>query len=168
MTFGYSMVNRPARIHSLNSNQLSKNKEIEAEQRFESTLSPQQLQVLEEENNSMLEGFERTLDQIKYTPPAQEPRYKVKWIRLTFCVCRGTEKALLEISALQTELMTQLSSQASLTDRLYDDALETTDSVEKGNKQLVRARKRHKSTTKFVLVFLLVMTLLLLFLDAWY
>ena len=81
---------------------------------------------------------------------------------------RGTEKALLEISALQNELMTQLTSQASLTDKLYDDALETTDSVEKGNKQLVRARERHKSTTRFVLVFLLVMTMLLLFLDAWY
>jgi len=42
-------------------------KEIEAERQLESTLSEQQLQVLEQENNSMLEGFERTLDQIKYS-----------------------------------------------------------------------------------------------------
>jgi len=89
-------------------------------------------------------------------------------IQLKLTINRGTEKALLEISALQNELMTQLSSQANLTDQLYDDALETTDSVEKGNKQLIRARKRHQSSTKFVLVFLLVMTLLLLFLDNWY
>jgi syntaxin 18 len=81
---------------------------------------------------------------------------------------RGTEKALLEISALQNELMAHLTTQELLTDRLYDDALATTDSVEKGNKQLIRAKQRHKSTTKFVLFFLLVMTLLLLFLDAWY
>jgi syntaxin 18 len=81
---------------------------------------------------------------------------------------RGAEKALVEISALQNELMTQLTSQAYITDRLYDDALDTTESVEKGNKQLVRAKKRHKSTTQFVMVFLLVMTLLLLFLDSWY
>jgi len=81
---------------------------------------------------------------------------------------RGTEKTLLEISALQNELMVQLTSQASLTDRLYDDAIEMTDSVEKGNKQLIRARKRHKSATRYILVFLLVMSLLLLFLDAWY
>ena len=74
----------------------------------------------------------------------------------------------MEISELQNELLTQLTSQASLTDRLYDDALETTESVDKGNKQLIRARERHKSTTKFVIVFLLVMTLLLLFLDYWY
>jgi len=45
--------------------QTSRNKEIEAEQQFESTLSQQQLQLLEEENNSLLEGFEKTLDQIK-------------------------------------------------------------------------------------------------------
>jgi syntaxin 18 len=64
--------------------------------------------------------------------------------------------------------MTQLSSQASVTDQLYDDALATTESVEKGNKQLIRAKKRHKSTIKFVFVFLMTMTLLLLFLDSWY
>ena len=75
---------------------------------------------------------------------------------------------MLEISALQNELVSQITSQAALTDRLYDDALATTDSVEKGNKQLIRARKRHKSTTKFVMVFLLIMTLLLLFLDFRY
>jgi hypothetical protein len=40
-------------------------KEIEAERQLESTLSEQQLQVLEQENNSMLEGFEGTLDQIQ-------------------------------------------------------------------------------------------------------
>jgi len=44
-------------------------REVEAERQLESTLSEQQLQVLELENNSMLEGFERTLDQIKYTCP---------------------------------------------------------------------------------------------------
>lgn len=87
---------------------------------------------------------------------------------MTLTFCRGTEKTLLEISALQNELMVQLTSQASLTDRLYDDAIEMTDSVEKGNKQLIRARKRHKSTTRYILVFLLIMSLLLLLLDAWY
>jgi hypothetical protein len=45
--------------------QSSRKKEVEAEEKFESTLSQEQLQVLEEENNSLLEGFERTLDQIK-------------------------------------------------------------------------------------------------------
>jgi hypothetical protein len=40
-------------------------KEVEAEERFEATLSQEQLQQLEQENNSLLEGFEKTLDQIK-------------------------------------------------------------------------------------------------------
>jgi syntaxin 18 len=151
-------VNRPTRLKLNNNVQSSRKKEAEAEEKFESTLSQEQLQALEEENNSLLEGFERTLDQIKYIPPTLQ----------TSLMNRGTEKALLEISALQNELMAHLTTQELLTDRLYDDALATTDSVEKGNKQLVRAKQRHKSTTKFVLVFLLVMTLLLLFLDAWY
>jgi hypothetical protein len=41
-------------------------KEIKAEQQFKFTLSQVQLQVLEIKNHSMLEGFEKKLDQIKY------------------------------------------------------------------------------------------------------
>jgi len=52
-----------------NNVQMSRKKEVEAEEKFESTLSQEQLQALEEENTSMLEGFERTLDQIKYDRP---------------------------------------------------------------------------------------------------
>lgn len=62
------MVNRPPRLKSMGVTQTSRNKEAEEEKRFEASLSQEQLQVLEEENNSMLEGFERTLDQIKYHP----------------------------------------------------------------------------------------------------
>jgi len=40
----------------------------EKEEEFEATLSKEQLQVLEQENNSLLEGFEQMLDQIKYGP----------------------------------------------------------------------------------------------------
>ena len=74
----------------------------------------------------------------------------------------------MEISALQNELIAQLNNQAAITDQLYEDALESTQSVARGNTQLIRARKRHKSTTQFVLIFLIMMTLILLILDAWY
>jgi syntaxin 18 len=134
-------------------------KQLVEEQQFESTLTQEQLQSLEEENTSLLEGFERTLDQIKYPPRPSRP---------SSSNIRGTEKALLEISSLQSELMTHLTAQAHLTDQLYDDALETTESVAKGNQQLIRARKRMRSSTKIVLAFLLFMTLVLLLLDAWY
>ena len=43
------------------------------------------------------------------------------------------DEALSEIAALQNELMTQLASHVSLTERLHNDALKiTSDSVEKG------------------------------------
>lgn len=64
----FSIVNRPTRLKLNNNVQSSRKKEVEAEEKFESTLSQEQLQALEEENNSLLEGFERSLDQIKYIP----------------------------------------------------------------------------------------------------
>lgn len=58
-----SMAHRPPRFKQ---DKVSvRKKEIEAERQLESTLSEQQLQVLEQENNSMLEGFQGTLDQIQ-------------------------------------------------------------------------------------------------------
>lgn len=67
-----SVMNRPLRYATNTTiSQASRSKEVEAERQFESTLSEEQLQVLEEENNSLLEGFERTLDQIKYVLIAQ-------------------------------------------------------------------------------------------------
>jgi hypothetical protein len=60
------MMNRPPRYNAKAASQTSRSKEVEAERQFESTLSEEQLQVLEQENNSLLEGFEKTLDQIKY------------------------------------------------------------------------------------------------------
>ena len=61
-------MNRPVRLKTMGATQTLRSKEIEAEQQFESTLSQEQLQVLEQENNSLFEGFERTFDQIKYLP----------------------------------------------------------------------------------------------------
>lgn len=63
------MVNRPTRLTLKNAGATSvsrTSKAIQAEQQFESSLSQEQLQTLEQENNSLLEGFERTLDQIKF------------------------------------------------------------------------------------------------------
>jgi hypothetical protein len=63
------MVNRPTRLASKTNAAATPvsrtSKAMEAEQQFESSLSQEQLQALEQENNSLLEGFERTLDQIK-------------------------------------------------------------------------------------------------------
>lgn len=111
---------------------------------FEQELSKEQVQMLEKENSAMLEDLNNTLNQVK-----------------------SAEKALLEISTLQTQLTNHLAVQTVQTDKLYADAIATTDTVEKGNLQLMTARERNKSSRKFMLAFLIGASFVLLFLD-WY
>jgi syntaxin 18 len=111
---------------------------------FEQQLSNEQIQMLEKENSVMLEELNNTLNQIK-----------------------NAEKALLEISTLQTQLTNHLAAQTIQTDRLYADAIQTTEKVEQGNLQLFSARERNKSSRKFMLAFLIGASFVLLFLD-WY
>ncbi|CAO3612856.1 unnamed protein product [Cunninghamella blakesleeana] len=111
---------------------------------FEQQLSEEQVQLLEKENEAMLEEMNGTLNQVKQA-----------------------EKALLEISALQTQLTNHLAVQTMQTDRLYGDSLATNERVEQGNLQLQQARERNRGTRKFMLAFLLGASFVLLFLD-WY
>ncbi|KAI8048153.1 uncharacterized protein B0P05DRAFT_576076 [Gilbertella persicaria] len=111
---------------------------------FEQELTNEQVQMLEKENSVMLEDLNNTLNQVK-----------------------SAEKALLEISTLQTQLANHLAAQTIQTDRLYADAVATTDRVEQGNLQLITARERNKSSRKFMLAFLIGASFVLLFLD-WY
>ncbi|KAI7905262.1 uncharacterized protein BX663DRAFT_502281 [Cokeromyces recurvatus] len=110
----------------------------------EEGLSQEQLQILEKENSAMLENLNNTLNQVK-----------------------NAEKALLEISTLQSQLTNHLAAQTIQTDKLYADAITTTEKVEQGNLQLIKARERNKSSRKFILVFLISASFVLLFLD-WY
>ncbi|CAO3594083.1 unnamed protein product [Absidia cylindrospora] len=111
---------------------------------FEQQLSQEQMQQLEKENESMLEEMNTTLNQV-----------------------RQAEKALLEISTLQSQLTNHLAVQTMQTDRLYGDSLATTERVEQGNSQLMQAKERNRGTRKFMLIFLFGASLVLLFLD-WY
>ncbi|KAI9486860.1 MAG: hypothetical protein EXX96DRAFT_517182 [Benjaminiella poitrasii] len=111
---------------------------------FEEALSKEQIQMLEKENSAMLEDLNNTLNQVK-----------------------NAEKALLEISTLQTQLTNHLAAQTIQTDKLYADAIATTEKVEQGNIQLISARERNKSSRKFMLIFLIGASFVLLFLD-WY
>lgn len=111
---------------------------------FEEQLSAEQVQMLEKENSLMLEDLNNTLNQVK-----------------------TAEKALIEISTLQTQLANHLAAQTIQTDKLYADAIATTETVERGNLQLISARERNKSSRKFMLAFLIGASFVLLFLD-WY
>lgn len=75
------------------------------------------------------------------------------------------ESRLMDISALQMELVTHLTRQTELTDQLYEDAIATTSAVEKGNVQLKEAKRRAKDGRLFILIFLVGASLSLLFLH---
>ncbi|KAJ2871876.1 hypothetical protein GGH93_004468 [Coemansia aciculifera] len=105
-------------------------------------LSEQELQQLQMENKNMVEEFESALDKI-----------------------RETQRSVLEISTLQTQLATEMDAQMQQTERLYNDAVGALDAVGQGNDYLVSARKHQSSARKWVLIILFVLSLVLLFLD---
>ena len=75
------------------------------------------------------------------------------------------ESRLLDISALQMELVTHLTRQTELTNQLYEDAISTTTTMEKANVQLRDTKRRSNDSRIFVLVFLVGASLSLLFLH---
>ena len=105
-------------------------------------LTPAQVQMFEAEASSLLRTTEDQLASIKHA-----------------------EASLLEISALQSELVTHLTQQAEVTDQLYEDAITVSGRVEEGNRQLRKARERNRESRLFLLVFLIGASLTLLFLD---
>jgi syntaxin 18 len=80
---------------------------------------------------------------------------------------KQAESRLLDISALQTELVVQLVRQTEMVDTLYDEAMASQTEVEKGNEQLRKARERARSSRKWILMFILFAIFCLLFLH-WY
>ncbi|KAF2002232.1 snare protein syntaxin-like protein 18/UFE1 [Amniculicola lignicola CBS 123094] len=88
-------------------------------QGVEQQLSPEQLQLFAEENQTMLKHYEDTLDQV-----------------------RTAEKSLVEISELQTTLATNLSVQSAHIDQLVHDSYLTEENIGSGNKELKRATER--------------------------
>ncbi|KAJ2727017.1 hypothetical protein GGI07_000134 [Coemansia sp. Benny D115] len=107
-----------------------------------SHLSPQDLQALQLENRNMVQEFESALDQI-----------------------RDTQRSVLEISALQTQLANELNAQMQQTERLYNEAVGAVDAVDQGNDYLVSARKHQSTARKWVLIIFIVLSLVLMFLD---
>lgn len=83
----------------------------------------------------------------------------------TLASVQQAESRLMEISALQMELVAQLTKQTEQTDQLYEDAIATAATVEKGNAQLKEARRRARDSRKWILLFLIGASLSLLFLH---
>ncbi|KAJ2319581.1 hypothetical protein H4S02_004317 [Coemansia sp. RSA 2611] len=106
------------------------------------SLSPQQLQQLQAENETMVGEFEHMLDSV-----------------------HDTQRSVAEISALQSQLATELNAQMQQTEQLYNEAVGAVGAVEKGNDFLVAARKNQASARKWVLFVFIMLSIVLLFLD---
>lgn len=111
---------------------------------IEQQLSKEQLQMFESENSALLSHMEEQLSSVL-----------------------RAEKSLLEVSALQTELVRHLVQQTEVTERLYEEAVGSVAEVKAGNEQLKQARKRGEEGRLFLLIFLIGAAMALLFLD-WY
>lgn len=80
---------------------------------------------------------------------------------------RDTETKMVEMSALNHLMSTHVLQQAQQIEYLYNQAIEATKNVEMGNKELTQAIQRNSSSRTFLLLFLIVLTFSVLFLD-WY
>ena len=105
-------------------------------------LSASQIMQFETENATLLQNVQDTLQSVQQA-----------------------ESRLLEISALQAELVAHLTKQTEQTEQLYEDAIATAATVEKGNAQLKEARRRARDSRKWILLFLIGASLSLLFLH---
>ncbi|KAI2699584.1 hypothetical protein CBS147332_8176 [Penicillium roqueforti] len=94
--------------------------------RIEAQLSPEQLQLFAEENDSMLKHYEDTLGKVQ-----------------------NAEKSLLEISSLQETLVSHLATQEEHISQLVADVDTTHTNVGQGNRELKRATER-RSTAQAV------------------
>ncbi|KAJ5811210.1 hypothetical protein N7447_010726 [Penicillium robsamsonii] len=94
--------------------------------RIEAQLSPEQLQLFAEENDSMLRHYEDTLGKVQ-----------------------NAEKSLLEISSLQETLVSHLATQEEHISQLISDVDTTQTNVGQGNRELKRATER-RSTAQAV------------------
>jgi hypothetical protein len=92
----------------------------------ESQLSPEQLQLFESENSTLLNYYNDTLKQVTQA-----------------------EKSVLEIASLQQTLISHLNTQGEMIEQLVTDAQNTDENVRRGNKELKKASERG-STAKLV------------------
>lgn len=101
---------------------------LEAEQdaAIRAQLTPEQLQLFEEENSSLIDHYNDVLSKVTQA-----------------------EKSLLEISDLQSQLIGELTTQGDMIEQLVMDAQGTDENVRKGNRELKRASER-SSTAKGV------------------
>lgn len=115
---------------------------------IEAELSPEQLQLFAEENDSMVRYYEDTLNKVQYVSPHSFSQCKSD-TTLTKALFplrnRNAEKSLLEISSLQQTLVTHLSTQEEYVGMMVADASNTETNIGRGNKELKRASEKRSA-----------------------
>ncbi|KAK4057580.1 hypothetical protein OIO90_001225 [Microbotryomycetes sp. JL221] len=116
--------------------------------------------LLDEDNVSKLELTHEQIQQFEAEESdlLQSTRQDLKSLKLA-------ESSLLEIASLQSQLAVHLNQQAELTDKLWQEAVAVTGSVQDGNTQLKKAKERNRESRIVLLIFLLMSSATLLFLD---
>ncbi|KAG0360317.1 hypothetical protein BGZ54_009624 [Gamsiella multidivaricata] len=117
---------------------------VDEEQDFENSLTAEQRQMLQLENENIVQKLETELNQV-----------------------RQLESSMMELSSLHSTIQEHLEIQTLQTDRLHEEALTAIGHIDAGNDQLIKAGKRNSSTRKWILFFLILASFVLLFLD-WY
>ncbi|KAG9102136.1 hypothetical protein FRC06_002294 [Ceratobasidium sp. 370] len=97
----------------------------------------------------------------------QENAALLRSVEDTLASVKVAESRLLDISALQTELVAHLTRQTEVIDQLYDEAIASQGDVKRANVQLKKARENQADSRIFLIVFLLGASAALLFIH-WY
>ncbi|KAF9931876.1 hypothetical protein BGZ65_004683 [Modicella reniformis] len=103
------------------------------EQDFEMSLTAEERQVLQQENEDLVRKLETELNQV-----------------------RKLESSMMELSSLHSTIQEHLEMQTLQTDRLHEEALTAISHIDAGNEYLIKAGNRSSSTRKWILFFLIV------------
>ncbi|ORX49357.1 hypothetical protein BCR36DRAFT_353855 [Piromyces finnis] len=113
---------------------------------FEDNELSQELRMeLEEENQEMLEELESDMNQV-----------------------RQATQSINEISQLQATLSQQLQIQQNIIETLHEDSWKSVDTMKQANQKLLSAQRHFSDRRVWMLFFLIISSLILLFLDWFY
>ncbi|KAG0291808.1 hypothetical protein BGZ98_002858, partial [Dissophora globulifera] len=105
---------------------------VDEDQDFEQSLSADQREMLQMENQDIVQKLETELNQV-----------------------RQLESSMMELSSLHSMIQEHLEVQTLQTNRLHEEALTAINNIDAGNEQLIKAGKRNSSTRKWILFFLI-------------
>lgn len=135
---------KPQRLSASRSSEGSKSDHAESTQELAYTPARVQEQLLDDETQALQVELSSLLDAVQ-----------------------ETETKMVEVSALNHLMSTHVLQQAQQIEQLYEQAVEATHNVEKGNRELSQAIQRNSCGTTSLILFFAVLTFSVLFLH-WY